>query len=134
MTAPIRQRVPGLPREDRARRPKLSIHDRDDVAVVSLCGEPDLSGASGPRAQLSGIQGQGQPPFVADLTGLAFINCACLSVLAIPVGPRSCGVPLVHTARSRVISEVSMSYESVVGAGRGPRHGGGAVPAPGWLS
>lgn len=73
-------------------------------------------------------------PFVADLTGVAFIDYACLSVLAIPPGPRSCGVPLVHTARSRVISEVSMSHVSVVEAGRGPRHADGAVLAPGWLS
>jgi hypothetical protein len=73
-------------------------------------------------------------PFVADLTGVALIDYACLSVLAIPVGPRTCGVPLVHTARSRVISEVPMSYGSIVEAGGGPRHASRAVLAPGWLS
>jgi hypothetical protein len=109
-------------------------------------------------------------PFVADLTGVAFIDYACLSALAIPAGPRTClvsrsptgrfgappslvarssllspggaaplrlahcGVPLVHTARSRVISEVSMSYRSIVRAGGGPRHADGAVLAPRWLS
>jgi hypothetical protein len=73
-------------------------------------------------------------PFVAGLTGVAFIDYACPNVPAIPAGPRSCGGPLVHAARSRVISEVSMSYGSVLKAGGGPRHAGGTVLAPGWLS
>jgi anti-anti-sigma factor len=54
--------------------------------------------------------------------------------LATPVGPRPYGVPSEESARSRVIPEVFVSHESAVGAGRGPRHGGGAVPAPAWLS
>jgi anti-anti-sigma factor len=181
----------GLPREDQdaARRPRLSIHHRDDVAVAGLRGELDLLGACAPQAHLSDIRCQRRPRSIADLTGLAFLDCACLSVLvrhgteicgrggafalaepacpllrilavtgllswlevhdtveetvtggAIsrlschPCRPRPCGVPLADRTRSRVIPEVFMSHESVVGAGRGSRHGGGAVPAPAWLS
>src|SRR5579859_4852675 len=54
--------------------------------------------------------------------------------LTTPSGSRPRGVPVIHGARSRVISEVSMSHGSAVVAGCGPHHGDGAAPAPGWLS
>jgi anti-sigma B factor antagonist len=185
-------RVIPLPREDAAPLAELSVHDRGDVVVVSLRGELDLSGASSLQACLRGIRWQARARSVADLTGLAFIDCACLGVLvsyckeirgrgggfalagprpavrkilsvtgllswfevhdtveeasadtgtqrsaniqATPAVPRPCGVPLVPTARSRAISEVRMSQGSDVVAASGPSHGGGAVPAPEWLS
>jgi anti-sigma B factor antagonist len=74
-------RVIPLPGEDAAPLAELSIHDRGDVAVVSLRGELDLLGASVPQAHLSDIRCRGWPRFVADLTGLALIHCACLRVL-----------------------------------------------------
>lgn len=143
MTAPIRQRSPACRARIKRGVPKLSIDDRDDVTAVSLRGELDLLGASGPRAQLSDMRCQRQPRFVADLTGMAFIDCACRSVharqrsanvLATPAGPRSCGVPLIHKARSRVILEVSVPHGPAIRAGRGPCHAGGAIPEQGWLS
>jgi anti-anti-sigma factor len=103
MTAPIRQQVPlpassaavcvadapmaghaipELPRGDTAQHAQLSIHDRGAVAVVSVRGELDFLGASVLQAYLSDIRWQGRARSVADLTGLAFIDCACLSVLA----------------------------------------------------
>jgi anti-sigma B factor antagonist len=185
-------RVIPVPREDAAPLAELSIHDRGDVVVVSLRGELDFSGASSLQAYLRGIRWQARARSVADLTGLAFIDCACLGVLVsyckeirgrgagfalagprpavrrilsvtgllswfevhdtveeastdagtqrsaiiqtTPAVPRPCGVPLVPTARSRAISEVPMSQGSDVVAASGPRNGGGAVPAPGWLS
>jgi anti-sigma B factor antagonist len=190
---PPGMRVIPVRREDAAPLAELSIHDRGDVVVVvSLRGELDLSGASSLQACLRGIRWQARARSVADLTGLAFIDCACLGVLvsyckeirgrgggfalagprpavrkilsvtgllswfevhdtveeastdagaqrsaiiqATPAVSRPCGVPLVHTARSRAISEVPMSQGSDVVAASGPSHGGGAVPAPGWLS
>jgi anti-sigma B factor antagonist len=188
-------RVIPLPREDAAPLAELSIHDRGDVVVVvRLRGELDVSGASSLQACLRGIRWQARARSVADLTGLAFIDCACLGVLvsyckeirgrggsfalagprpavrrimsvtgllswfevhdtveeasadadagtqrsaiiqATPAVSRPCGVPLVDTARSRAISEVPMSQGSDVVAASGPSPGGGAVPAPGWLS
>jgi hypothetical protein len=97
--------IPGPRREDAAQRPRLSIHDRDDVVVVSLRGEPDLLGASVP----------------ADLSYH-------------PSGSRPRGVAGDTRGRSRVIWEVSMSHGSAVAADRGPHHGDGVAPAPGWLS
>jgi anti-sigma B factor antagonist len=189
---PPDMRVIPVRREDAAPLAELSIHDRGDVVVVSLRGELDLSGASSLQACLRGIRWQAGARSVADLTGLAFIDCACLGVLvsyckeirgrgggfalagprpavrrilsvtgllswfevhdtveeasagagtqrsaiiqATSAVPRPCGVPLVPTARSRAISEVPMSQGSDVVAASGPSHGGGAVPAPGWLS
>jgi len=74
--------IPGLPREDAARLPGLSVADRGGVAVVSLRGELDFLSASALQAYLiSDIRRQARARCVADLTGLAFIDCACLSVL-----------------------------------------------------
>lgn len=74
-------RVIPLRREDAAPLAELSIHDRGDVVVVRLRGELDLSGASSLQACLRGIRWQARARSVADLTGLAFIDCACLGVL-----------------------------------------------------
>jgi anti-anti-sigma factor len=103
MTVPIRQQIPlpassdavciadapmaghvtpDLPRGGAAQDAQLSIHDRGAVAVVSVRGDLDYLGASMLQAYLSGIRWQGRARSVADLTGLAFIDCACLSVLA----------------------------------------------------
>jgi anti-anti-sigma factor len=73
MIAPIRQQVPP---------PQLSARDRGDVTVASLRGELDFRAVSALQAYLSDIRARGQPRGVADLTGLAFIDCACLGVLA----------------------------------------------------
>jgi anti-sigma B factor antagonist len=79
---PPGMRVIPVRREDAAPLAELSIHDRGDVVVVvSLRGELDLSGASSLQACLRGIRWQARARSVADLTGLAFIDCACLGVL-----------------------------------------------------
>ena len=59
----------------------LSVHDRDGAAVVSLRGELDFSDASVLRACLTDIRWQAREVCVADLSGLAFLGCACLGVL-----------------------------------------------------
>jgi anti-sigma B factor antagonist len=73
--------IAGLPQDDATRLPGLSISDRGGVAVVSLCGELDISGASVLQAYLSDIRRQARARSVADLAGLAFIDSACLGVL-----------------------------------------------------
>jgi anti-anti-sigma factor len=73
--------IAGLPRDDAARLPGLSITDHGGAAVVSMRGELDISVASALQAYLSDIRRQARPRSVADLTGLAFIDCACLGVL-----------------------------------------------------
>ena len=72
MTAPLHHQIP---------LPSLSSRDRDGVAVVSLSGELDFCGSSALQAYLSDIRRRNRPRSVADLTGLAFIDSACLSVL-----------------------------------------------------
>jgi anti-sigma B factor antagonist len=66
---------------DAAQLPPLSVDDRDGVAVVSLCGELDFSDASVLHACLTDIRWQARELCVADLSGLAFLGCACLGVL-----------------------------------------------------
>jgi anti-sigma B factor antagonist len=73
--------IPDLSWEDAAQLPALSTHRRDDVAVVSLRGELDFLGAPALQAHLSDIRWRARARSVADLTGLAFIDCSCLSVL-----------------------------------------------------
>jgi anti-anti-sigma factor len=51
------------------------------VTVVSLRGELDFCGLPALQAYLSDTGQQTQPRSVADLTGLAFVDCACLTVL-----------------------------------------------------
>jgi anti-sigma B factor antagonist len=48
---------------------------------VSLRGELDFCGSSTLQAYLSEVRRQTRPRSIADLTGLAFIDCACLTVL-----------------------------------------------------
>ena len=74
-------RVIPVRRADAAPLAELSVHDRGGVVVVSLRGELDFSGASSLQAYLRGIRWQARARSVADLTGLAFIDCACLGVL-----------------------------------------------------
>jgi anti-sigma B factor antagonist len=66
---------------DAAQLTPLSVDDRDGAAVVSLCGELDFSDASVLQACLTDIRWQVQKICVADLSGLAFLGCACLGVL-----------------------------------------------------
>jgi anti-anti-sigma factor len=73
MTARIRQRGPV---------PQLSARDRGGATVVSLRGELDFLGVPVLQANLSDIRHRGRTRSVVDLTGLAFIDCACLGVLA----------------------------------------------------
>jgi anti-anti-sigma factor len=60
--------------------PRLSAYDHDDVTVVSLRGELDLSGTAVLHAQLRDIRWRARS--VAGLTGLPFPGCASLSVPA----------------------------------------------------
>jgi anti-anti-sigma factor len=60
----------------------LSSRDHDGVTVVTLRGELDFCGSPALQAHLSRTGQQTQPRSVADLTGLAFLDCACLTVLA----------------------------------------------------
>ena len=73
--------TPGLPPEDAALLRQLSAPGRCDVAVLGLRGEPDLPGASTLQAYLSDIRRQARARCIVDLTGLAFLDCSCLSVL-----------------------------------------------------
>jgi anti-anti-sigma factor len=61
--------------------PSLSSRDRDGITVVSLRGELDICGSPALQAYLSDLRRQTRPRIIADLTGLAFIDCACLTVL-----------------------------------------------------
>ena len=72
MTTFLRQQVP---------LPSLSSRDRDGITVVTLRGELDICGAPALQAYLRGLRRQPRPRSIADLTGLAFIDCACLAVL-----------------------------------------------------
>jgi anti-anti-sigma factor len=62
--------------------PRLSARDHDDVTVVRLRGELDLSGTAVLQAQLRDTWWQARLRSVADLTGLPFPGCAFLSVPA----------------------------------------------------
>jgi anti-sigma B factor antagonist len=73
MTVPILERAPLPLRADR---------EHCDVTVISLRGELDVLDAAALQACLSDIRWHGQRRSIVDLTGLAFIDCACLSVLA----------------------------------------------------
>jgi anti-anti-sigma factor len=72
MTPPMRHEVPLL---------SLSSRDHDGVTVVTLRGELDFCGSPALQAHLSSTGQQTQARSVADLTGLAFLDCACLTVL-----------------------------------------------------
>ncbi len=66
---------------DAAQLLPLSVHEGDGVAVVSLRGELDFTDASVLHACLTDIRWQARELCVADLSALAFLGCACLSVL-----------------------------------------------------
>ena len=72
MIAPLRTQDPLL---------SLSSRDHDGVTVMSLRGELDFCSSPALQAYLSDKRQQMQPCSVADLTGLAFVNCACLTLL-----------------------------------------------------
>jgi anti-anti-sigma factor len=60
----------------------LSSREHDGVTVLTLRGELDFCGLPALQAYLSETGLQTQPRSIADLTGLAFVDCACLTVLA----------------------------------------------------
>jgi len=62
--------------------PGLSAHAHDDVTLVRLRGELDLSRTAVLHAQLRDIRWHARARSVADLTGLPFPGCASLSVPA----------------------------------------------------
>jgi anti-anti-sigma factor len=68
----LRQQIPLL---------SVSSRDHDGVTVVSLWGELDFCGSSALQAYFSDRRRQTSLRNVADLTGLAYIDCACLAVL-----------------------------------------------------
>lgn len=51
------------------------------VTVLSLRGDLDVLDAPALNAWFRGVRWQGRPRSVIDLTGLGFIDCACLGVL-----------------------------------------------------
>jgi anti-sigma B factor antagonist len=59
----------------------LSTRDHGGVAVMSLRGELDFTSSSVLQAYLGDQRWQARKHSVADLTGLAFIDCACLGIL-----------------------------------------------------
>jgi anti-sigma B factor antagonist len=63
--------------------PFLSVSSREDdgVTVISLQGELDFCGSAALQAYFSDMRRQTGLRSVADLTGLAYIDCACLTVL-----------------------------------------------------
>jgi anti-anti-sigma factor len=77
----VRQVEYGLTSGTAARLRQLSASGHGDVTVLRLRGEPDLLGAVTLQAYLSDIRRQAPARCIVDLTGLAFIDCACLSVL-----------------------------------------------------
>jgi len=72
MTTPLRQQI---------LLQSLASYDRDGVTVVSLRGELDFCSLSCPAGLPRRHKAAGAARSVADLTGLAFIDCACLTVL-----------------------------------------------------
>jgi anti-sigma B factor antagonist len=74
MTAPICQQAP---------LPQLLARGRGGVTVVTLRGELDLLSVPALQACLGDIRWRGRPRCVVDLSGLTFIDCACLGVLAL---------------------------------------------------
>jgi anti-sigma B factor antagonist len=70
MTAPAVLRLPF---------PQLSARDHGDVTVVTLSGELDFLAVPALLACLRATRER--PRSIADLAGLAFIDCACLGVL-----------------------------------------------------
>jgi anti-sigma B factor antagonist len=138
--------APDLPPEDAARLRQLSAPGRGDVAVLGLRGEPDLPGASALQAYLSDIRRQARARCIVDLTGLAFIDCSCLSVLVrhckmirsqggsfALAGPQPAVLRILAVTGLLTWFEVHDTVEeAVAGAGtrRSPRPPCGIRPAP----
>jgi anti-anti-sigma factor len=59
----------------------VSSPDHHGVTVVSLQGELDFCVSSALQTYFSDMRPQTELRTVADLTGLAYIDCACLTVL-----------------------------------------------------
>jgi anti-anti-sigma factor len=81
LPSPIPGAIAGLAPGEAGQLPRLSTSDRAGVAVVSVHGELDLLATSALQACLSDLRARGPARSVADLTGLAFLDCACLGVL-----------------------------------------------------
>lgn len=71
--------IPGL--RERVPLAEMAARERDGVIAVSLRGELDIVSVPVLQAYLSDIRWPEQASCVVDLTGLAFIDCACLGVL-----------------------------------------------------
>jgi anti-sigma B factor antagonist len=121
-------------REDAAPFAELSVHDGGGAVVVSLHGELDFLSASSLQAYLSGIPCHGRARLAVDLTGLDFIDCACLRVLVAcceEIRGRGGGIALTrpHGAVLRILAvtgllswfEVHDSVEGAVTGSRGQR-------------
>ena len=66
----------------RVLRPVLPRSAHGSVTVICLCGELDVLDESALQSCLGDIRWPGRPRSIIDLTGLEFIDCACLAVLA----------------------------------------------------
>lgn len=66
----------------RVLRPVLPGRAHGSVTVIRLRGELDILDAPALQAWLGDIRWPERPRSIIDLTGLEFIDCACLSVLA----------------------------------------------------
>jgi anti-sigma B factor antagonist len=79
----VRQMTRMIPRlRKRILLAEASASERDGVIVISLRGELDIVSLPALQACLSDFQWPEQAHCVVDLAGLAFIDCACLGVLA----------------------------------------------------
>jgi anti-sigma B factor antagonist len=72
MTVPVLRRAP---------LPALPGREHDDVTVIRLRGDLDVLDAPALQTWLRDIGCQGPLSSIIDLTGLVFIDCACLGVL-----------------------------------------------------
>jgi anti-sigma B factor antagonist len=121
MSAPILLRLPFQ---------QLSARDHGGVTVVSLSGELDFLAMPALEACLHATRKRARS--VADLTGLAFIDCACLSVLVrhsaevrardgsfALAGPQSAVRRVLSVTRLLACFEVHDTVGQAVAAGQG---------------
>jgi anti-anti-sigma factor len=59
----------------------LNVHEYDDHVIVTLCGELDIADAEDVTAALTAAAA-GHRKTIADLAGLAFIDCSGAAALA----------------------------------------------------
>ena len=109
MTEPIRQRIP------------LSVSDARAVLRCKGTGQDEGHGGNRHAAHAGALGQVPRDPGPAAMR-------------ATRSGFRPRGLVSNARGRSRVKPEASMSHGLTVAADQGPRHGGGAVPAPGSLS